>query len=285
MASSTFNSPWLSALQARAQQAPRRLRLPLMLDGHVIGSVESDSLGRILESPGAPWSGGLKRVRSLAGDAWHITGEGTAVLGNLALALRAAQVGRVRQQWRDEQLAVFNKTGAKLATVERGIVRLLGIATQAVHLVGYSPDGRIWVQQRAMDKANDPGQWDTLMGGMVSAGDSLLSALERETMEETGLALSQLQQLRWQACFGLRRPDLPHDDGGYVVEQVDWYACVVPHQIKPLNQDGEVAEFALLDADELRYRLQNNEFTLEAALILVQALEHVRGRWASPFGP
>jgi len=27
----------------------------------------------------------------------------------------------------------------------------------------------IWVQQRALDKANDPGLWDTLMGGMVSA--------------------------------------------------------------------------------------------------------------------
>ena len=45
-----------------------------------------------------------------------------------------------------------------------------------VHLVGRHSDGRFWVQQRAHDKPNDPGMWDTLMGGMVSAADSLPTA-------------------------------------------------------------------------------------------------------------
>ena len=33
-----------------------------------------------------------------------------------------------------------------------------------MHLVGETSDGHFWVQQRALNKANDPGQWDTLMG-------------------------------------------------------------------------------------------------------------------------
>jgi hypothetical protein len=62
-------------------------------------------------------------------------------------------------------------------------VRPLGIATRAVHLVGVCADGSIWVQQRSEDKANNPGMWDTLMGGMVSAADGLAEALARETWE------------------------------------------------------------------------------------------------------
>jgi hypothetical protein len=62
--------------------------------------------------------------------------------------------------WRDEQLR-GRHPGQRLGTVERGAVRVLGLATQAVHLVGVAPDGRHWVQQRALDKPNDPGLWDT----------------------------------------------------------------------------------------------------------------------------
>jgi hypothetical protein len=87
------------------------------------------------------------------------------------------------------------------------------------------------VQQRALDKANDPGLWDTLMGGMVSAADTVATALARETWE------------------------------------------VVPEGLAPVNQDGEVAQFALLDRAELLHRLAQNQFTTEAALILVAALQ------------
>ena len=35
---------------------------------------------------------------------------------------------------------------------------------------------------------------------------------------------------------------------GYVVEYIDWYRCVVPEGVVPVNQDGEVAQFRLMDA-------------------------------------
>ncbi len=62
--------------------------------------------------------------------------DATAALNALALALRAA--GRCGP-WRDEQLAVCGADGRRLATVERGATRVLGLATQAVHLVGCAP--------------------------------------------------------------------------------------------------------------------------------------------------
>jgi 8-oxo-dGTP pyrophosphatase MutT (NUDIX family) len=198
---------------------------------------------------------------------WEILGDITASLHELAVALHAAGAAHV---WRDEQLPVTDENGQRLGTVERAIVRPLGITTFAVHLVGMSPDGRHWVQQRSLTKPNDPGLWDTLMGGMVPATDSVAQALERETWEEAGLRLDQLAQVRRCGRIFIRRPS-GEQGAGYVVEYTDWYRCVVPHGVVPVNQDGEVAQFRLMDCDEIVARLERDEFTIEAALVLAEA--------------
>jgi 8-oxo-dGTP pyrophosphatase MutT (NUDIX family) len=149
-------------------------------------------------------------------------------------------------------------------------VRQLGIATFAVHLAATTQDGRHWVQQRSLDKPNDPGLWDTLMGGMVPASDTLQQALERETWEEAGLRLHQLASLAYGGRIATRRPSTG-GRAGYVVEQIDWYRCTIPDGVTPANQDGEVARFVAMRKDELRNRLVQEEFTTEAALILVAA--------------
>jgi 8-oxo-dGTP pyrophosphatase MutT (NUDIX family) len=126
-----------------------------------------------------------------------------------------------------------------------------------------------WVQRRALDKPNDPGMWDTLMGGMVPAADTLQAALARETHEEAGLALVQLQHLRHGGRVAIRRPSGGGGAaGGYTVEHVDWFQCTVPDGVEPVNQDGEVDEFRLMTGQEVLQRLHDNEFTLEAALVL-----------------
>ena len=210
--------------------------------------------------------------------AWQIQGELSDSLARIADAMRLAQVGHVRRHWRNEQLAVCNAQGQRLGSVERGAVRPLGIATRAVHLVGRSIDGRIWVQQRALNKSKDPGQWDTLMGGMVSAQDTRETALARETWEEAGLHVDALHALTLGGRVCIQRPTASHGDGGddqgigYMVEEIDWFHATLPDGMLPQNQDGEVEQFDLLDKVELLGRLQRNEFTLEATLILVAAL-------------
>ena len=212
------------------------------------------------------------------GPAWQILGELSDSLARIADAMRQAQVGHVTRHWRNEQLAVCNAQGQRLGSVERGAVRPLGIATRAVHLVGRSSDGRMWVQQRALNKSNDPGQWDTLMGGMVSAQDTLQTALARETWEEAGLHVDALRVLTAGGRVCIQRPTASQGDGGddlgigYMVEEIDWFHATLPDGMLPQNQDGEVEKFELLDKAELLGRLQRNEFTLEATLILVAAL-------------
>jgi 8-oxo-dGTP pyrophosphatase MutT (NUDIX family) len=126
------------------------------------------------------------------------------------------------------------------------------------------------VQQRSFDKPTDPGLWDTLMGGMIPACDSVAQALERETWEEAGLKPDQLVDLRHGGRASTRRPS-GEGRSGYVVEHIDWYRCVLPQGLMPVNQDGEVAQFRLMSRDELCASLLRDEFTVEAALVLLQA--------------
>jgi len=253
---------WLAALQAGADQPPQRPRVPLWAGEARIGSVEPGLMSGLALRPGL-----VSPVRRANEDGWQVEGELTRSLGEIALALREAGWAHT---WRDEQLAVTDPLGNLLGSVERAVVRTLGITTFAVHLAGFSIDGRHWVQQRSLTKPNDPGLWDTLVGGMVPATDSMAQALERETWEEAGLRMDQLTQLRHGGRILTRRPT-DSGRGGYVVEHVDWYRCVVPEGVTPVNQDGEVAQFRLMPPDEVLARLHAHEFTTEAALILAQA--------------
>ena len=258
---------WLAGLRTGASLAPLRPRLPLRAGEAAIGSVEPGVLERIL--PLHLPAGGAVLTLVDGGAAWQVQGELTSSLALLAAALRDAGLAHA---WRDEQLAVPDTQGRRVATVERAVVRVLGITTHAVHLVGLAPDGRVWVQQRSQDKANDPGLWDTLMGGMVSAADSVETALVRETWEEAGLVASRLLNMARGGRVTTRRPSSDGGGTGYVVEQIDWYKAVVPDGMVPLNQDGEVQGFELLGHAALLERLHRNAFTQEAALILCDAL-------------
>ena len=252
---------WLDAQHARADEPPRSPRQPLWAGAAPVGSVEPGLMQALL-----PALAGVLRPMVRAGEAgWALEVPVTQGMNHIALALREAGLAGA---WRNEQLAGTDAQGRRLGTVERAAVRPLGITTFAVHLAGRRPDGGHWVQRRALDKPNDPGLWDTLMGGMVSAADTLQTALARETQEEAGLPLQALQALRHGGRVTLRRPSGPH---GYMVEHVDWFGCTVPEGVVPANQDDEVEEFRCMSPGELRARLEEGAFTLEAGLVLCAA--------------
>lgn len=241
---------WLSSCDLRNRRPLDATRHPLVLQGQLVGSV-------------AP------AVRNL------LTGHRLEQLDiNTALALAAQQLHHsgLCGAWRNELLAVRNPAGQVVGRVERGAVRVLGVATEAVHLVGLAPDGRVWLQQRALDKANDPGQWDTLMGGMVAHGETLDDTLVRETREEAGLPVHELQNLKWGRPFLMTRPT---DDGGglgQLVETIHWCVATVPGHLQPDNLDGEVAGFECLAPEAVRRRVLDGRCTDEAALVLALAL-------------
>lgn len=259
---------WLARARTAANQPPVRPRDGLHLDvggrSVLVGSIEREHGERMAAA-------GLLIRR--AEDGWQVDTPASPSLAAIAVWLRDAGLAG---SWRDERLAVVDVDERAIAEVERGVVRVLGLTTHAVHLVGFAVDGRrIWVQQRAFDKATDPGLWDTLMGGQVSAGEKVETALARETWEEAGLDVATLLDLRRGERLTVRRPVAE----GYMVEHVDVRTARLPEGVEPCNQDGEVVRFECLDTGALEARLAAQEFTLEATLILAGALggEPARG--------
>ncbi|PTM21588.1 NUDIX hydrolase [Lactobacillus sp. PFC-70] len=50
----------------------------------------------------------------------------------------------------------------------------------------FNPAGQVLLQQRALNKLNFPGYWDTSSGGAVKAGETIEEAMHREMTEELG---------------------------------------------------------------------------------------------------
>jgi isopentenyldiphosphate isomerase len=220
--------------------------------GHAIGSVEPELAAAMVAA-------GLPIARRKGG--WTVAGAPDASLAAVAAWLLDRPLGLRR---RGELLPVVDAAGRTLAGIERGVVRVLGLRTFAVHLSGRAADGRCWVQQRAFDKATDPGKWDTLMGGQMALGESIDTTLERETGEEAGLALAQFVDLARAADVVIRRPVAE----GWMDERIAVFRAVLADDATPSNRDGEVVRFACVDEATLRRDLAAGEFTLEATLIL-----------------
>ena len=250
-------------LVRRAQQLPPAGARPVTVAGRVAGWIGPAAQAAVAALPGVHVE--PEAVHFTAAPAARLTLD--AVLRSVAQALHAA--GCIRA-WRDELLDVMAE-GRPLARIERGAVRPLGLLTQAVHLNGWSPDGRLWVARRALDKSTDPGLWDTLAGGLVAAGEDLESALLRESLEEAGLPAVAL------AAHGPLRTVLRMHrrlDDGYQVENVLNCDCVLAEGTAPHNLDGEVMAFRCVALPELWDMILHGAFTLEAELAILDSLRH-----------
>jgi 8-oxo-dGTP pyrophosphatase MutT (NUDIX family) len=251
------------ALQAAASVPPIAARRVLTIAGAAVGSIET-TLAEHLLAADLP-------LRATDGDAIAIEGNTDAALAQVASWLHEqGHAGR----WRDELLPVCNDQDHCVARIERAAVRPLGIATHAVHLVGWASEvgesRRQWLQLRAMDKATDPGLWDTMVGGLIAAGESPAQSLERECWEEAGLRLAELGTLQQAGIVTVRRPVEGSGTGGYMIEHIHAMHCTVPPDRVPANLDGEVERFDCASATDVDARIAAGEVTLEAALVIGQ---------------
>jgi len=255
----------VARLRQLTERLQARARPPLpadLIELHIAGSRVGDVQPEVARFVASRIDGFVLKdgVLTIADDTLDI-GARTLLLAEAAVRLRAA--GFITG-WRDESLFVGRPP---VATVERAACRPLGITTTAVHLNAYSGANTLLVARRAAHKQIDPGLWDNLVGGMVSAGESLHQALAREALEEAGLHLDrvELQCGRW---FQMRRPVAE----GLQSEIIHVYDALLPDDVSLRNQDGEVDAIERRTLDEVIEAIENDEFTLESALVTLESV-------------
>jgi isopentenyldiphosphate isomerase/intracellular septation protein A len=114
-------------------------------------------------------------------------------LGTFVAARLAARRAKAAST-ADEVLPLVDEEGKVLAFATRRECHSgPGKLHPVVHLQVVDGRGSIYLQKRAEDKDVQPGKWDSSVGGHVSMGEDLDTALARELREELGVTMLTLE--------------------------------------------------------------------------------------------
>ena len=87
----------------------------------------------------------------------------------------------------DEWFDVVDAHDRVTGQARRADVHARGLLHRAVHVLVRDPDGRVFLQQRSLQKDSHPGRWDSSASGHLDAGETYAAAAKRELLEELGL--------------------------------------------------------------------------------------------------
>jgi 8-oxo-dGTP pyrophosphatase MutT (NUDIX family) len=188
----------------------------------------------------------------------------------LAAVLRQLADEGYLQGWRDELYAVTRAFGEPpLFHLERAAARLFGVGTYAVHVNGVVGAGRacrMWIARRSRTKSVDPGMLDNLVGGGLAAGLTVAQTLLKEGWEEAGILPDPMSRAAACGRVALLR-EVPE---GVQAETIFMHDLELPEEFRPVNQDGEVAQFRLLPvAEVLRLLGESADVALDASLVML----------------
>ena len=166
--------------------------------------------------------------------------------------------GRVAK-WRNEFFAVAPRWDAPpLFKLDRGAISFFGVRAYGVHVNGYRrlADGlKLWIGRRAPDKKVSPDKLDNLVAGGIDYKHGLAATLVKEAEEEASLPPELAAAAvpvgaiayRMEIDYGLR------DDVLFL------YDLEMPENVTPVNRDGEIVAFTLMDAQDVVARVRDTE--------------------------
>lgn len=257
----TLESELLARLETQASQSPPAGSRTLSIRGEKCGTLVSHTYD-VLRSPA------FYNIFEETGSGLDLPFAGENACACLAELAEKLHKGGLIFQWRNELLDIASTdSGRKLAKAERGLFRFLGLTTTCVHALARSDDNRFWIAKRSDEKQVDPGLFDTLSGGLSSAGETPTDTLYRETFEEAGLKPDDYTVLS-PVEFLVTRPVRE----GWMRERTIVYSIQLKAGARPVNQDGEVTYFETIDASELLKRIDAGKLTLDAALAFLYTL-------------
>ena len=137
-----------------------------------------------------------------------------------------------------------NFEGEVLATVDRGLLPVLGLLAVGVHVNGLvqRPDGpHVWVARRANDRPLDAGKLDHMVAGGVAAGMTPRETLVKEAAEEAAVpaALAESAVETGLVSYAMRRAE------GLRRDTLICYDLALADDFTPVPVDGETQGFEL----------------------------------------
>lgn len=243
----------------------------LQVGTEALGYLQGEALGRVelglnaIQGQTGDGAGGAFRLdtQGEAADTaplWLPAGQAAALLHRLGehLHLRGEVPG-----WRGELQTVRSASGQALFDLERGLFKLLGLRSEAVHVHMETPEGLIWIGRRAWSKKDNPGMLDNLSAGGVGAGETADTCVWRELDEEAGLTPADVQLEYLPQTLLMCRPV----GLGWHHEVVHLFKGVVRRGWTPYNRDGEVQGFELMTRQACLEAVNRWQFTPDAGLV------------------
>jgi isopentenyldiphosphate isomerase len=159
-----------------------------------------------------------------------------------------------------------------LCQLERTAAGFFGIRAYGQHLNGFVRDGEqmlMWLGRRSSDRKIFPNCLDNLVAGGLPHGIGLEENLVKECFEEAGMADDLARGARHVSTVRYNGVS-PH---GLKPDVLYCYDLALPADFRPVNTDGEVAEFLLLPVDEVaRLVRETDEFKPNCNLVIVDFL-------------
>jgi isopentenyl-diphosphate delta-isomerase type 1 len=95
----------------------------------------------------------------------------------------------------DELLDVVNDADAVTSQSMRSVVHERGLLHRGVHILLFTPDGKLLIQKRSANRRQYASLWDCSVSEHVKAGESYHKAAQRGLQEELGVTGIDLQPL------------------------------------------------------------------------------------------
>lgn len=162
---------------------------------------------------------------------------------------------------------------APLAQIDRGIVQSFGLRAYGVHVNGFvrRPDGSIdiWIGRRAPTQILCPNMLDNMIAGGQPIGLSPFDNVLKEAHEEAGVPEALARKAKPVASV---RYNMEVDEG-LRQDTMFCYDLELPADFTPRNTDGEVAEFMLLPAHEVKAIVRDTfDFKFNCNLVIMDFL-------------
>tara|TARA_R110000868_G_scaffold10900_5_gene52732 strand:- start:4101 stop:4955 length:855 start_codon:yes stop_codon:yes gene_type:complete len=241
--------------------------LPFVVDGRTVGHIRKRHLVHLERFP----------------DVFSLSDTGVALADRLHdYDARSAAVDSVMRHlaetgvitgWRDEPYPVGGKWGGPYAfEIERAAAAFLGCRAYGVHVNGFvrgdagASDVNLWVATRAADRPVCPGELDNMIAGGQPVGLTLKENVVKEAGEEAGVPPA------------LAGTAIPVGAITYTMENAlglkpDMMFCwdlELPADFRPVNTDGEIAEFRLMPAAEVLHIVDTtDDFKFNCNLVII----------------